>query len=112
MIFVIYMVLSGLSLIGSEIVEKGDTVSLHYTGTLDSGEEFDSSEGRSPFGFTAGSGDVIAGFDKAVLGMKIGEEKDFRIPPEEAYGTDPNLHPLGGQALNFHIRIVDIQKSG
>jgi peptidylprolyl isomerase len=64
----------------------GDIVHIHYTGTLDSGETFDSSLGQDPLSFTLGSGQVIAGFDAAVLGMTIGEKKTVRIPAQEAYG--------------------------
>jgi peptidylprolyl isomerase len=67
-------------------VKKGDVVKVHYTGTLDSGETFDSSEGKDPITFTVGAGQVIKGFDEAVVGMKTGEEKSIKIKPEEAYG--------------------------
>lgn len=70
----------------AELVKKGDTVSLHYTGTLADGSTFDSSQGREPLSFEVGSGQVIPGFDKAVAGMKKGESKKFTIPAEEAYG--------------------------
>ena len=64
----------------------GDTVKIHYTGTLDDGTEFDSSAGREPLEFTLGSGQVIPGFDKAVEGMADGDKKSVNIPAEEAYG--------------------------
>jgi len=71
----------------NEIVEKGDKVAVHYKGTLENGEVFDSSYERDqPLEFTAGAGQMIKGFDKAILGMKIGEKKTITIPPEEAYG--------------------------
>lgn len=66
--------------------KDGDTVRVHYRGTLDSGEEFDSSEGRTPLEFTVGSGQVISGFDEAVRGLEPGETKKARLEPEEAYG--------------------------
>ena len=66
--------------------QSGDTVKIHYTGTLDDGSVFDSSEGRAPLGFTLGSGQVIQGFDDAVTGMEIGESKTVRIPAQDAYG--------------------------
>lgn len=70
----------------NEQVKKGDVVSLDYTGSLQDGTEFDSSKGRSPLQFEVGAGEVIPGFDKAVEGMKMDEEKTFTIPCAEAYG--------------------------
>lgn len=70
----------------------GDTVQVHYTGTLSDGSVFDSSRDSSPIGFTLGTGQVIPGFDNAVIGMEIGEEKTFTIPSAEAYGEhDPRM---------------------
>ena len=66
--------------------KSGDTVRIHYTGTLDDGTQFDSSAGREPLEFAIGSGQVIPGFDNAVDGMAIGENKTVTIPPDEAYG--------------------------
>jgi peptidylprolyl isomerase len=66
--------------------QAGDTVRIHYSGTLDDGTQFDTSEGSDPLEFAVGSGMVIAGFDKAVEGMAVGESKSVKIPPEEAYG--------------------------
>ncbi len=66
--------------------QNGHYVSVHYTGRLDNGEIFDSSEGKEPLQFQLGSGAIIKGFNDAVVGMSIGEEKEVTIPPEEAYG--------------------------
>ena len=66
--------------------KSGDTVSIHYTGTLDDGSQFDSSAGREPLEFTLGSGQVIAGFDAAVTGMAVGDKKSVRMEADEAYG--------------------------
>ncbi len=68
------------------VVKRGDRVQVHYTGTLDDGSVFDSSQGKEPLSFAVGSGQVIAGFDEAVLGMQPGEAKTVRIPVEKAYG--------------------------
>jgi peptidylprolyl isomerase len=69
--------------------KNGDTVQVHYTGTLADGTTFDSSAGRDPLEFVLGSGQTIPGFEKAVLGMKAGEKKTVTIPANEAYGP-PN----------------------
>jgi peptidylprolyl isomerase len=66
--------------------KSGDTVKIHYTGTLDDGTQFDSSQGRDPLEFEVGSGQVIPGFDKAVEGMTVGDSKSVRIESDEAYG--------------------------
>lgn len=66
--------------------KAGDTVRIHYTGTLADGSRFDSSEGRDPLEFVLGSGQVIPGFDKAVTGMTEGEDKTVTIEPADAYG--------------------------
>ena len=66
--------------------KTGDTVRIHYTGTLDDGTQFDSSDGRDPLEFALGGGQVIPGFDSAVDGMAVGESKSVTIPPDEAYG--------------------------
>jgi len=66
--------------------KQGDTVRVHYTGTLEDGQEFDSSRGLDPLTFTIGTGSVIQGFDDAVTGMAVGDEKRVTIPAAEAYG--------------------------
>ena len=66
--------------------KAGDTVKIHYTGTLDDGTQFDSSAGRDPLEFELGSGQVIPGFEKAVEGMAVGDTKKVNIPAEDAYG--------------------------
>lgn len=72
--------------------QQGDTVRVHYTGTLDNGEVFDSSRERDPLEFVLGGGQIIPGFEAAVLAMEVGETKTVTLPPEEAYGpSDPNL---------------------
>ena len=66
--------------------KNGDIVKVHYTGTLDDGTVFDSSEGRDPLEFTLGQGNIIPGFEKAVLGMEKGQSDKVTIVAEEAYG--------------------------
>lgn len=74
-------------------VKKGDKVKIEYTGTLDDGTVFDSSEKHGkPLEFEVGGGKVLKGFEDALIGMKKGEEKDIELKPEEAYGNpNPNL---------------------
>ena len=60
--------------------KSGDTVKVHYTGTLPDGVVFDSSEGRDPLSFQLGAGQIIPGFEAAVLGMSQGDEKTETIP--------------------------------
>jgi len=67
-------------------VSKGDRVKVHYEGSMENGEIFDKSEEDKPLEFVVGSGQIIPGFDKAVTGMKEGEEKEVTISPEDAYG--------------------------
>jgi FKBP-type peptidyl-prolyl cis-trans isomerase 2 len=64
----------------------GDSVAVHYTGTLDDGSQFDSSAGREPLQFTVGSGQVISGFDEAVRGLGVGESRTVRMEAADAYG--------------------------
>ncbi len=67
-------------------MKDGDTVTVNYRGTLDSGQEFDSSYGGEPLTFVVGSGQLIKGFDTAVRGLAVGEKKKFRLEPADAYG--------------------------
>lgn len=66
--------------------KNGDKVRIHYTGKLDDGTQFDTSEGREPLEFQLGDGGIIPGFEKAVDGMEVGESKSVTIEPEDAYG--------------------------
>lgn len=71
----------------SKIVEKGDKIKVEYRGTLSDGTEFDSSaKFGSPLEFEAGAGRMIKGFDAAVIGMRLNDEKTITLKPEEAYG--------------------------
>ena len=66
--------------------KKGDTVKVHYTGTLEDETVFDSSEGKEPLSVKLGSGAVIPGFDAALTGMEVGEKKTVTLPFDQAYG--------------------------
>ncbi|MBR1369254.1 peptidylprolyl isomerase [Methanocalculus chunghsingensis] len=74
----------------------GDSVRVHYTGTLEDGEVFDSSLDREPIEFTIGAGQVIPGFDENLEGMEPGESKRIEIPPDRAYGerNDEIIFPV------------------
>ncbi len=68
-------------------VKTGDTVSVYYTGSFTNGTVFNSNVGGQLFNFTVGAGEVIPGFDQAVLGMHAGQNKTVTIPPQDAYGN-------------------------
>lgn len=76
--------------------EQGDTVTVHYTGTLEDGTVFDTSEERDPISFEIGADEVIPGFEEAVLGLEPGDSASTTLPPEEAYGTrsDERILPV------------------
>lgn len=104
------------------IVERGDTVKIHYIGMLENGKVFDTSlrdvakeagiynprRKYEPLEFVVGAGGVIKGLEEAVIGMKKGEVKEVKIPPEKAYGNSG--HELAGKTLIFKIKVVDIFK--
>jgi FKBP-type peptidyl-prolyl cis-trans isomerase 2 len=69
-------------------VAEGGLIKVHYKGTLSDGTQFDSSEGRDPLEFTAGAGQMIKGFDSAVIGMALNEEKTVTLTPDQAYGQE------------------------
>jgi FKBP-type peptidyl-prolyl cis-trans isomerase 2 len=69
-----------------EGVKNGDKIKVMYTGYLEDGSVFDSNEGKEALSFEVGTGQIIKGFENAVIGMKIGESKSIIIKPEEAYG--------------------------
>jgi len=97
-------------------VTKGRKVAVHYRGTLEDGEEFDSSEGREPLEFVVGDGDLIPGFEKAVIGMEPGQSKTVTLDVEDAYGpyedqlvvegprnSFPDGEPKVGQSYTVHL---------
>jgi FKBP-type peptidyl-prolyl cis-trans isomerase 2 len=86
--------------------KEGDTVKVHYTGKLDDGTVFDTSDERAPLEFTIGSGQIISGFEKAVVGMEPGEIKTTTIPPEEAYGPRRDDMTLTVEREQFPEEIV------
>ena len=82
----ILLILALIGCSGAKTVENDDTVKVDYTGTLSDGSQFDTSIGKQPLEFTLGKNEVIVGFEKAVIGMKVGETKTVTIPAAEAYG--------------------------
>lgn len=98
-----------------EMVKNGDTVKIHYHGTLNDGTIFDSSKEREPLEFEVGSGMVIPGFDAGVMEMKVGDKKTIHIPFTEAYGSvqaemiidfprtqfPPDMNPEAGMQLQM-----------
>lgn len=91
------------------MVEEGKFIVIHYTGTFDDGEVFDTSKDRDPLEFQAGSGMVIPGLDKAVADMAIGDIKDIHIEADEAYGeyddTRKQSYPLADVKQSFDPQI-------
>ena len=72
---------------GKNVIEKGMVVKVHYKGTLlESGEVFDSSEGRDPLKFTVGKGEMIPGFEEELMGSSEGDNKTFTLTADRAYG--------------------------
>jgi len=100
-IAVILVIAAGYYLSANRTVAKtGDTVSVYYTGKLDNGTVFDSNINSTPLEFTLGSGKMIAGFDEAVTGMAVGEEKTVTLPVDKAYGP------------YYPDRIVQVNRTG
>jgi len=90
-------------------VVSGDTVTVHYTGRLQTGEEFDSSRARGePFTFTVGQGRVIPGWEQGLIGMQVGGERILVIPPDLAYGNRA-IGPIPPNAtLLFSVELLSI----
>lgn len=94
---------------GDRMVQAGDTIRVHYVGTLKDGTQFDSSRDRGePFEFTVGTGSVIAGWEQGVVGMKQGEVRILEIPSSLGYGemgAGSDIPP--GAGLHFEVELVE-----
>ena len=92
-------------------IKPGDTVMVHYIGTLTGGKIFDSSKGRGqPFDFVVGRGTVIRGWDVGLVGMRVGGVRRLIIPPQQAYGdrgVPPVIPPKA--TLHFEVQLLTIQ---
>lgn len=104
------MVVDDITVGEGAAVEVGDTVLVHYVGTLQNGQEFDNSRRRGDaFEFTVGAGQVIKGWDEGLVGMQVGGQRILVIPPEKAYG-DRGVGPIpGGATLVFAIDLLEIK---
>jgi FKBP-type peptidyl-prolyl cis-trans isomerase 2 len=116
---------------GTLVVSEGKSVKVHYTLTVD-GKVVDSSNGREPLQFKAGSHEMIPGFEKGVMGMKVGEKKSFKVSPEEGYGPEnpkaiqnipknqlpPDITPKAGMTLyaqgkngqRVPVRVIEVKE--
>jgi peptidylprolyl isomerase len=115
-------------------VKNGDTILVHYKGSLEDGTVFDSSLDSEPMKFTIGGGEIIPGFESAVLGMNVGDKKTVKIPSDQAYGshhtemvqTIPRdafpenvkptigqqfqVSPADGECEDFIVRVTDVNE--
>lgn len=96
------------------IPKNGQTVSVHYTGTLPDGTKFDSSRDRgNPFMFTLGAGEVIKGWDEGIATMKVGGQRKLVIPPDLGYGARGAGSVIPPNAtLHFDVELIGVEDKG
>lgn len=93
-----------------EAAKSGDTVVVHYTGTLLNGTKFDSSLDKGePFSFVLGAGRVIQGWEQGILGMQVGEKRKLTIPPSLAYGANAVGPIPANSTLVFEVELLEIK---
>lgn len=104
------MIVEDIKVGSGAVAQPGNNVSVHYTGTLTDGTQFDSSAGRGPYTFSLGGGEVIQGWDNGVVGMKVGGKRRLIIPADMGYGergSPPRIPP--GATLVFTIELLEVQ---
>jgi FKBP-type peptidyl-prolyl cis-trans isomerase len=108
------LVIEDLECGDGEEAERGDLVTVHYTGTLENGSQFDSSRDRGePFPLRLGAGMVIQGWEEGLPGMRVGGTRELTIPPELGYGeagSPPDIPP--NSMLVFEIELLEVEKGG
>lgn len=93
-----------------DVAKKGDKIQVHFVGRVLDGGVFDSSRTRgAPFSFWVGEGQVIAGWDEGLLGMKEGETRQLTVPPLLGYGSDPKPGIPPNSTLVFDIELLDVR---
>ncbi len=103
------LIIDDVTIGNGDEVKVGDTVTVHYIGTLQNGQEFDNSNKRGqPFVFTVGEGKVIKGWEEGIVGMKKGGKRILVIPAAKAYGENGYGPIPGGANLVFAIDLLDI----
>ena len=102
------LIISDLVIGEGDKATSGQTVTVNYTGTLENGDQFDSSIGRAPFSFPLGAGRVIKGWEEGVEGMKVGGKRKLTIPPELGYGSKGAGNVIPPNAtLIFEIELLE-----
>src|SRR5690606_11807706 len=92
-----------------EVATAGTRVSVHYTGSMPNGVEFDSSRGGPPFEFNLGAGEVISGWDEGVAGLRVGGRRQLVIPPGLGYGATGAGGVIPPNAtLVFDVELLDV----
>ena len=96
----------------AQVSAPGDTITVNYVGTFENGKVFDSSIDRGqPFTFVLGQGRVIPGWDKGLVGMKVGEKRHLIVPPADAYGPQGYGPIPPNSTLVFDVELLGIQKA-
>jgi FKBP-type peptidyl-prolyl cis-trans isomerase len=103
------MIVEDIKVGNGAAAQPGNSVSVHYTGTLTDGTQFDSSVGKAPFNFTLGGGQVIQGWDNGVVGMKVGGKRRLIIPADMGYGEQGQGPIPPGATLVFNIELLKVQ---